>query len=155
MVRCAGCANSSVARAANPADDCCAVGWSAHVTTSFFRACCTSHQLRPTMATPGISPVSGVPPSTMKAWVTPGCAFTTSRLADATFAPYTGAFTNAAWCRLGRVTSMPKMGLPVVMSRIPTVFVRVPMMVNCFGSLSGTLSSAGAGSVAARAASAP
>ena len=38
---------------------------------------------------------------------------------------------------------MPNIGLPIRISRSPTVFVRVPMIVNFFGSLSGTVARSG------------
>ena len=96
IVRCGVPAKNSAALAAKPALDCCDVGWAAHSTTSFFRACCTIHQFLPMMATPGMSPCRFVVPSTTNACVTPGIALIASRFALATLAANTGLFTNVA-----------------------------------------------------------
>ena len=71
---------------------------SSHVTLSFFRACWTSHQLSPTIATPGMRPIRPpcVPPSTTNACLTPGSLLISSTFALTTLPANTGHFTKLA-----------------------------------------------------------
>ncbi len=91
MVAWAGCCDRARAWAAKPALDWLAVGCSAHTTFRARRAFWARHQLSATTAMPGLRPVRSPSPSTTKAWVTPGMALISSRLALATLAPNTGA----------------------------------------------------------------
>jgi anaerobic selenocysteine-containing dehydrogenase len=65
------------------------------------------HLLTGKISTPGNSPLSAVPPSTTKAWRTPGSLTTSATLELATFPAKTGHFTNTAYSIPGCFTSMP------------------------------------------------
>jgi hypothetical protein len=72
------------------------VGCSSQVTLSFARADFAAHQLSATIATPPNKPWSCWPPSTTKAFFTPGSFLISSRFDDLTLAANTGAFSNTA-----------------------------------------------------------
>jgi hypothetical protein len=63
-----------------------------HCTSSFRLASCACHHESATIATPAATPSMFI----SSAWRTPGCAFTTSRLALATLPPNTGHCSSTA-----------------------------------------------------------
>ncbi len=93
--------------------------------------------------------MSAVPPSTTKAFRTPGIVLSAARFADVTLPPKTGHFSKTAYFIPGTVTSMPNSGLPVTLPALSTPLTRVPMMRKSFGSLSATVLRSGGVSAAA------